>query len=49
VDCIVVASHIKSLMKEIPGGLIPYSIQLAIMNIIEKITDPNNDNNSNYY
>jgi len=48
VDCIVVASHIKSLMKEIPGGLIPYSIQLAIMNIIEKITDPNNDNNNGY-
>ncbi|ORX55438.1 hypothetical protein BCR36DRAFT_581453 [Piromyces finnis] len=45
VDCIVVASHIKSLIKTIPGGLIPYSIQLALMNIIDRITDQNEKNN----
>jgi len=45
VDCVVVASHIKSLIKTIPGGLIPYSIQLALMNIIERITDQNEKNN----
>jgi len=48
VDCIVVASHIKSLIKSIPGGLIPYSMQLAIMNLVERITEQNDKNNSNY-
>ncbi|KAG4106439.1 hypothetical protein H8356DRAFT_977278 [Neocallimastix lanati (nom. inval.)] len=45
VDCIVVASHIKSLIKSIPGGLIPYSMQLAIMNLVERITEQNDKNN----
>jgi len=45
VDCVVVASHIKSLIKTIPGGLIPYSIQLALMNITERITEQNEKNN----
>jgi len=45
VDCVVVASHIKSLIKTIPNGLIPYSIQLALMNIIERITDQSEKNN----
>ncbi|ORX62487.1 hypothetical protein BCR32DRAFT_251719 [Anaeromyces robustus] len=44
VDCVVVASHIKSLIKTIPGGLIPYSIQLALMNIIERINDQSEKN-----
>jgi len=48
VDCIVVASHIKSLIKTIPGGLIPYSIQIALMNIIERITDQNDKNKKGY-
>jgi len=45
VDCIVVASHIKSLIKSIPGGLIPYSIQLALMNITERISNQSENNN----
>ena len=45
-DCVVVASHIKSLIKTIPGGLIPYSIQIALMKIVERITDQNEKNSN---